>query len=317
MSRSLLHSDYVSGSNYGMKNRIINGGMDIWQRGTSFSSGINAVTYTADRWIAYAGGGALTIFRSGGDGDFPYCMAAAGAAGNTSLTFSQRIESVNTYSAVGKSFTIKARIYSSTGISGSYLIVTAPNTADTWSAGVTVIVASPSVTLAAGVWTDISFTFTTTTATQRGMEIILNWGNAVLSGNTVAMTGVQLEVGAIATPFEHRPYGTELALCQRYFEVLLSLSVNRYVTAGNIFSATRTICRVPYVVEKRAVPTVTNNSISMTINYSGVAQVSTTISNLYPFPTSCGFDFLTTGLTPGTCCHLDVNSGSISVSAEL
>ena len=70
-----------------MKNRIINGGMDIFQRGTSISSGLNTVTYVADRWIAYATGAAVTCVRSGGDGDFQYCLANTGAVGNTNVNF--------------------------------------------------------------------------------------------------------------------------------------------------------------------------------------------------------------------------------------
>jgi hypothetical protein len=74
------------------------------------------------------------------------------------------------------------------------------------------------------------------------------------SGATFYITGVQLEKGTVATPFERRPFGTELALCQRYYEVMYSSSVNNY----GIISCSGVITGWAvwdFKVEKRALPT--------------------------------------------------------------
>ena len=215
MSRAQPASDYVSRSNTGMKNRIINGGMDIFQRGTSISSGLNAVTYVADRWIAYATGAAVTCVRSGGDGDFQYCLANTGAVGNTNVNFTQRIEATNAYCAVGTVMTVSFRVYSTDATTINYAVDTA-NTADVFTS-TTALVNGAAGSVLAATWKTLSFSFTTNTACKNGFQITIGLG-ACGSGITRAITGVQLELGSIATPFEHRPYGTELALCQRYYE---------------------------------------------------------------------------------------------------
>ena len=59
------------------------------------------------------------------------------------------------------------------------------------------------------------------------MQIVLNAQTGITSG-TVAFSMVQLESGAVATPFEQRPIGTELALCQRYYQKFESTATNAF-----------------------------------------------------------------------------------------
>jgi hypothetical protein len=77
---------------------------------------------------------------------------------------------------------------------------------------------------------------------------------AETSGATWAITGVQLEAGSVATPFERRPYGTELALCQRYYEVY---TLKDYSLIGQCYSTSDVLAVLRFSVEKRAVPTAT------------------------------------------------------------
>jgi hypothetical protein len=88
------------------------------------------------------------------------------------------------------------------------------------------------------------------------------------------ITGVQLEVGEVATPFERRPYGTELALCQRYFENLQTA-----VFGSGFFELnTKAIYFVPYAI-KRASPSITfSASTNFAIYWTGTTSASTAIT---------------------------------------
>lgn len=88
-------------------------------------------------------------------------------------------------------------------------------------------------------------------------------------GNIFALTGVQVEVGNTATPFEHRPFGAELALCQRYYEKSFPYATNPAQNTGaNLGAAygTGQVLNVPFstqvnfVVAKRTAPTITTYS---------------------------------------------------------
>ena len=78
------------------------------------------------------------------------------------------------------------------------------------------------------------------------------------SGATFYITGVQLEKGSTATSFDYRPYGTELVLCQRYYEQ--SAQSNDYIWLGYCSSGSGYYLSIPFKVNKRAVPTVTVSS---------------------------------------------------------
>ena len=74
------------------------------------------------------------------------------------------------------------------------------------------------------------------------------------SGATWQITGVQLEVGTVATPFEHRSYGEELALCQRYYQVVAS-GATETIGTGYFESSTVAVCPTRFMTTMRASPT--------------------------------------------------------------
>jgi hypothetical protein len=138
------------------------------------------------------------------------------------------------------------------------------------------------------------------------------------------VTGVQLEVGSVATPFERRPYGTELALCQRYFETSYLPGNAVGSTTGNEFSSIAWYApatglyqnhRVDYAVSKRANPTVvlynpTTGTTAQIRNF----DASTNLAASAAFGSTAGF--------MGTVNNVSVNVASglgyhYTASAEL
>ena len=82
------------------------------------------------------------------------------------------------------------------------------------------------------------------------------------TGATFQLTGVQLEAGSVASPFERRDYGRELIMCQRYYEVVELTRLTGVTFKDN--GDTRSNI-VPYKVNKRATPTVGPTGISVNV----------------------------------------------------
>ena len=206
-------SSTQASSQVGMKNRIIDGGFIINQRGYVSGTSLSAGTYAHDRWKAGSGGCTYT-FTQGALGVNTTITITAG-------TLVQVIEGCNlaeggTY-VLSWTGTAQGRLNGgSYGASGSVVITG-------WTAG-----------------TNLNVEF-----------------------NTGTLGSVQLEKGSTATSFDYRPYGTELALCQRYYEKSYNIDIapgtGGYVP-GALDIAT---CNAGYVVmqpqfkvTKRANPTV-------------------------------------------------------------
>jgi hypothetical protein len=225
----------VTSANTGMfRNKIINGNFDFWQRGTSFNV-TAASTFTADRWVInYDGTGATrTVTQQAftlGQTDVPnnpmyfirYNQSVAGSSG-TFNTLAQRIEGVRTLagqtvtlSFYGKSDATRSitpffiQVFGTGGTPSSAVFTNFPliSLGTTWAKYVTTITI-PSIN-------------GKTIGTNNRDYLELSLSIPLNTTFTIDLAQVQLEQGSIATPFEVRPPGVELALCQRYYEVGLT-----------------------------------------------------------------------------------------------
>ena len=89
---------------------------------------------------------------------------------------------------------------------------------------------------------------------------------ALTTGATFDVTGLQLEVGKNATEFEHRSYGEELALCQRYYQRMGDTNTNEIVLGGYSVSGSVIYDSIQLPVEMRIVPTLTQVGTFYTVN---------------------------------------------------
>jgi len=109
---------------------------------------------------------------------------------------------------------------------------------------------------------------------------------AATSGATLNLTGVQLEAGSVATPFERRDYGRELMMCQRYFQNVIAQYLGPAVSGANNGGGGQ------FLVEMRAAPTVTWISNIAALNFPTTAPVgyyiSPTTRNFWPYKTANG-----------------------------
>jgi hypothetical protein len=76
------------------------------------------------------------------------------------------------------------------------------------------------------------------------------------TSNYINITGVQLELGSTATDFEHRSYGEELALCQRYFWQAIT-GVTQELGTAFYYTSTEMICKITFPMPMRVKPTMT------------------------------------------------------------
>jgi hypothetical protein len=134
------------------------------------------------------------------------------------------------------------------------------------------------------------------------------------NGATFYITGVQLEKGSTATSFDYRPYGTELCLCQRYFQ-------NVNLITGNATTATVADMQVLPIVTLRTSPTVSQNGILNVYDdqVGQFAQSSTSITTLGTFTITGGVVRLNnfSGMTANRFLLATSNTNAVTLSSEL
>jgi hypothetical protein len=307
---AILAASGSPGTTTGFKNRIINGAQVISQRYGTASQTIpaNNPYYVTDRFMVRGTQASkVTAAQNAGSVTTPvgftnYLGVTSSSAYSVTSTdyfvIEQRIEGYNIAdlafgTANAKTVTLSFQVYSSlTGtfggalangaLSRSYPFTYSIPTANTWT--------NISVTVAG----DTTGTWTTDNSTGMSVFLSLGAGSTVAgtagswsgntyvsatgatsvvgtSGATFYITGVQLEVGTTATNFDYRSFGTELALCQRYYQTGY-FSVRAYTTSGG----TNWNANYPPIVTMRAAPTVAFSG-GTTNNISGYS--STTIQS--------------------------------------
>jgi len=343
----------------GRRNLIINGAMQHWQRGTSNTS-VSDGQYLVDRFgMRTSNNGWYRADQdSSAPAGFPYSLKITSLGSNTPASgayifLSQKIEGFNSFNlsygtSSAKTTTVSFYVRSSiTGTHGgsirnsaqnrSYPFSYTINSADTWEHKEITI---PGDTT--GTWIGAT--------NGIGLEIMWNLGSGSAnigtsgswaaagylgatgevnivetSGATLYITGVQLEVGDTATPFEHRSYGEELTLCHRYFE-RLTYSNTQFVSIG-VANTTTTANTMLSYLPKRASPTITLPAagtsggalafLTSTGGYpSGIGSLSIQLPSATGLARIHGSGF--SGLNNGSPSGLFTSgSSSISIDAEI
>ena len=265
------------------KNIMINGGMDIWQRGTSIAVASNSATYVSDRFLGYCLGNTQTYSQSTSvpTTQFQYSLRIDGATSVTASQVRQRIEAANTLQiANATSATLSFWVYLSAAANANlYLNLDTPtSTVNDFSAVTSRVYQANIGTATNNAWTKITYTFNPSTFTNitYGLQTILDFASALANASYFALfTGFQLELGSVPTAFS-RAGGTiqgELAACQRYYwRNTQSTSYERF---GNGFaSATNAVVfQLPLKVTMRtAVTSVDYNGMTA---YDGITQSGT------------------------------------------
>ncbi len=295
----------------GFRNKVIGGCMRPAQRGTTFT-GIATGAYSLDRWLFRLAGAAVGDIIQSTDvpatGGFTHSLrytvttADASIAAGDLVMISQRVEGLNcadlllgTASAVTVtiSFWVRSTVtgtyyvgLTNSAANRSYVGAYTVSVTNTWEYKSVVIALDQTGTwlITSGIGLTVSFplvagsTFQTTAGAWQAGEFygVSGMANAVATnGNIFAVTGVQLEVAAAATAFERRPFGTELALCERYYEKTFPYATAPAQNAGQpgalsaVAAGTATqpgaghIAFWRYRAEKRASPTITTYNPSV------------------------------------------------------
>ena len=255
------------------KNAIINGAMEIAQRGITFTNPGNPA-YTLDRWKAVSGANLYTITQSSSaPSGFIYSCSVAATGSNSYMGLGQQIEYTQFYPLIGNAYVISFWAKSLTSNAASTALNVRQNISTSQDASnPSTDIQDNNFTLTTS-WQKFSFTSSSTllsAASAKSLYIQFLLNQTVASGDGFAITGIQLELGSVPTAFS-RAGGTlqgELAACQRYFETSYDTGatiggtsttgfVGSPVMATNTGSNIYRALYIPYKVTKRATPTIT------------------------------------------------------------
>ena len=320
-------SSINSGQTSGRKNLIINGAMQVAQRGTSSTtSGYS----TVDRFkTVHSGTDEAPTYAQVdvASGTTPYTSGfrkalkitngnqTSGAGAADFISYAYRIESqdiansgwnyTSTSSYITLSFWMKSSvaqdfkgyIRSHDGTSQAYAFATGSLSADTWTKITKTIPGNSNLTfdnnndvgfeiVLGGFWgtdyTDNSVTENAWAAYASGTRMKDNTSTwYTTNDSTIELTGLQLEVGSTATDFEHRSFGEELALCQRYYQRIPfkdGSTAYHFIASGMASGTTAALFTVPFKTTMRANPSLGHSGSFRVYNGGGVAVTGLSVN---------------------------------------
>jgi hypothetical protein len=318
MTQAVQTAQYGSSTvGLGFKNRLINGSMDIWQRGTSFT-GVGSIVYYADRWcgIQFAGStSTITRATSIGLPGFQYALRAqrpAASSNLNSINVSQSVESQNCLDIAGNQVTLSfwARAGSNFSAASSILLSqittgtgTDQNVYSTYTGASTT---NQNNTISTS-WARFSQTITVpSNATQIAVSFNYTPTGTAGANDFYEITGCQLELGSNATSFDTLSIGTELVLCQRYYQQIGGNGTP--VGNASAYNGSFAISNVFFLVAMRTAPTgiTTTGSFIMYTNNTGYGITSISydsastnairlLANGTSLPSTGGFDLRASG----------------------
>jgi hypothetical protein len=258
-----LGSSALLPAGLGFRNKLINGDFRVAQRGTSFVSGANNDdTYNLDRWTILSDGNDVVDITRATDAptDGLYSIGLDVETANKKFGIIQFIEQQNITGIQNKTvwLSFKAKTTGSSISNVKAVVLSWTGTADTvtsdvvsaWGAdGVTPTWATnwtaentPANLNVTGSWADYRVEALVDTASVKNLAVFI-WcdDTSTTVGDFLYITNVQLEQNYQPTPFEQRPIGVELQLCQRYYyrryandaSLVTNASDNGYVQSAN------------------------------------------------------------------------------------
>lgn len=217
------------------ENLVINGGMQIWQRGESMT-GLGGYKYAADRLVLHETAGGKFTVEKYNDPEMGLCAKITCTTAGW-INLGTVVELVGVFPALTGSFYAKcSKSFENT------TVISAISYDDGEKGQKNTISTS---------WQRVVFALSNVTANEKLYFTCLR-GGGVKAGDVFYLTGIKLEAGGQATPFVHRPYAEEMALCQRYYQTHeLSLPPIKENTNAAIYA----MPRINFPTPMRVAPT--------------------------------------------------------------
>lgn len=218
-----------SAINLGLRNRIINGCCRVSQRGNVAAVNNTATYGGADRIIVAptsfttASGTIQQVSGAATLSGYAQALLGVTTTGSGFIDFAQRIEALNSRVFNGQTATISAKVYQDTGSTVTMnMLAYKANASDNFGGGVTQVGSTVTASVPTGTWTTITgqVVFGATDGSNGVQWNVRFTGIGAITSKNFYVGDWQVELGSTATPFEQRPYGLELALCQRYYQFL-------------------------------------------------------------------------------------------------
>jgi hypothetical protein len=290
-------------------NVLDNGGFEIWQRGTSFTSPASA-TYTADRWrVQTTGAPAFTVTQESvniDSGIFSLKLNITSVGGATQLALRQVIENGQGYDGKPLAFScrVKCSVPGACNIAiaddnGS--VVSSTNVGTGWET-LTVKLASPIVTSTLNVYVGFA-----------------PGGNTPVI-STIYMDSAMLVIGSQPVTFIPTNAQVDLARCQRYYWQAGGNISGEGICQGFVSQSSNCQGVLRFPVQMRAAPTATVVGVSGFFAYSGTSPVTPSAAIMNDItPVSAVFSFTVSGMTAGQGTQLmsGATTSYIQLSADL